>query len=47
MYGSLPRIQFTPSAQIKRFCNAAFRIAELVRVKKSWKLVENSLTTLF
>jgi len=34
MYGSVPRIQFTPSAQIKRFCNAAFRIAELVRVKK-------------
>ena len=27
------------------FCNAVVWIAELVRVKKSWKLVEISLTT--
>jgi len=31
----------------QRFCNAVVCIAELVRVKKSWKLVEISLTTLF
>jgi len=31
----------------QRFCNAAVWIAELVRVKKSWKFVEISLTTLF
>jgi len=31
----------------QRFCNAAVCIAELVRVKKSWKLLEISLTTLF
>jgi len=29
----------------QRFCNAVVWIAELVRVKKSWKLVEISLTT--
>ena len=28
-------------------CNAVVWIAELVHVKKSWKLVEISLTTLF
>jgi len=31
----------------QRFCNAVDWVAELVRVKKSWKLVEISLTTLF
>jgi len=31
----------------QRFCNAVVWIAELVRVKKSWKLVAISLTTLF
>jgi len=31
----------------QRFCNAVVWIAELLRVKKSWKLVEISLTTLF
>jgi len=31
----------------QRFCDAVIWIAELVRVKKSWKLVEISLTTLF
>ena len=31
----------------QRFCNAVVWIAELVRVKGSWKLIEISLTTLF
>jgi len=31
----------------QRFCNAVVWISELVRVKKSWKLVEINLTTLF
>jgi len=31
----------------QRFCNAVVWIAELVRVKKSWKLVEISLTISF
>jgi len=31
----------------QRFCNAVVWIAELVRVKNSWKLVEINLTTLF
>jgi len=31
----------------QRFCNVVVWIAELVRVKKSWKLVEINLTTLF
>jgi len=31
----------------QRFCYAVVWIAELARVKKSLKLVENSLTTLF
>jgi len=31
----------------QRFCNAVVWIAELVCVKKSWKLVEISLNTLF
>jgi len=31
----------------QRFCNAVVWIAELVRVTKSWKLGEISLTTLF
>jgi len=31
----------------RRFCRAVFWVAELVRVKQSWKLVEISLTTLF
>jgi len=31
----------------QRFCDAVVWIAELVHVKKSWKLVEISLTTLF
>jgi len=30
----------------QRFCNVVW-ISELVRVKKSWKLVEINLTTLF
>ena len=32
---------------VRHFCNAVVWIAELVHVKKSWKLVEISLTTLF
>jgi len=32
---------------LQRFCNAVVWIAELVRVKKNWKLVEINLTTLF
>jgi len=31
----------------QRYCNAVVWIAELVRVKKSWKLVEISSTALF
>jgi len=31
----------------QRFCNAVVWIAELVCVKKSWKLIEINLTTLF
>jgi len=31
----------------QRFCDAVVWIVELMRVKKSWKLVEISLTTLF
>jgi len=31
----------------QRFCNAVAWVAELVRVKKSWKFVEISLTTSF
>jgi len=31
----------------QHFCNAVVWIAELVRVKKIWKLVEIGLTTLF
>jgi len=31
----------------QRFCDAVVWIAELVRVKKSWKLFKISLTTLF
>ena len=32
---------------LRHFCNAVVWIAELVHVKKSWKLVEISLTYLF
>ena len=32
---------------LRHFCNAVAWIAELVHVKKSWKLVEISLTTFF
>ena len=32
---------------LRHICNAVVWIAELVHVKKSWKLVEISLTTLF
>jgi len=32
---------------LRHFCNAVVWIAGLVHVKKSWKLVEISLTTLF
>jgi len=31
----------------QRFCNAVIWIAELVRVKKRWQLVEINLTTSF
>jgi len=31
----------------QRFCNAVVWIAKLVRVKKTWKVVEINFTTLF
>jgi len=35
------------ACMVQRFRNAAVWIAELARVKKSWKLLEISLATLF
>jgi len=43
----LPAYERLYGSALRHFCNTVVWIAELVHVKKSWKLVEINLTTLF
>ena len=47
IYYALVAYERLYGSALRHFCNAVVWIAELVHVKKSWKLVEISLTTLF